>query len=579
MSLAYARYHDALRHLLGDADVMISRSAAADAVDLRQRLAEQRARLDTHAPLRIVLIGEFSAGKSSIIAALTGAHLKIDADVATDSIAEYPWRGLVLVDTPGVQAQVSDTDHDAIAREATVGADLVLFVITNELFNPRLADHLSYILAGQGLGLAGKTCIVVNKMDRESNPDEVILSEVGKVLGPYPDVPVHLCAASKYLQAADAPDALRGRFLRQSRMDEMIAALDRFIADSGTVGRLSTPLSVASDILDRLQSDLGISEDDQKRLELIRRRRRVLDTLQGQLANIRKTWKQEAYSAVMSAGDRAVKQLSDISNAEDLEALFELGMKEAAGQVDTLYDGVEREMRDALREASDDLAEIGESPLAQDVARLDARGQARAGVSFDGTLPSQKDYVLRFAKNVGKPLEQGLNAMAKNASGLRDIVYQVGKTLGVRFRPYGAVNAGKTLAKVAGAAGKAVPFLMVALDFYLQYSEEKAKEERARYAASLRVTLRNAFADQAKVEAEALEAVVLTVSQGPVRAGIEELDAEAERIACQRSERKELQQEIAALRRRCTALRDELLGGPGLAQEAAATPAALPAGA
>lgn len=565
MSLAYARYHDALRHLLGDADVMIGRSAVADAADLRHRLAEQHSRLDTHAPLRIVLIGEFSAGKSSIIAALTGAHLKIDADVATDSIAEYPWRGLVLVDTPGVQAQVSDTDHDALAREATVGADLVLFVITNELFNPRLADHLSYILAAQGLGLAGKTCIVVNKMDRESNPDEVILSEVGKVRGPYPDVPVHLCAASKYLQATDAPEALRGRFLRQSRMDEMIAALDRFIADTGTVGRLSTPLSVASDILDRLQSDLGLSEDDQKRLELIRRRRRVLDTLHGQLANIRKTWKQEAYSAVMAAGDRAVKQLSDISNAKDLEALFELGMKEAAGQADALYDGVEREMRDALREASDDLAEIGESPLAQDVARLDARGEARAGVSFDGTQPSQKDYVLRFAKSVGKPLEQGLNAMAKNASGLRDVVYQVGKALGVKFRPYGAVNAGKTLAKVAGTAGKVVPFLMVALDFYLQYSEEKAKDERTRYAASLRVTLRNAFADQAKVEAEALEAVVLTVSQGPVRAGIEELDAEAERIACQRSERKELQQEIAALKRRCTALRDEFLGGPGLA--------------
>lgn len=568
MSLAYARHHDALRGLIKDVDALIDRSAAADLAALKARLEEQRSRLDTHAPLRIVLIGEFSAGKSSIIAALTGANLQIDADVATDRVAEYPWRGLVLVDTPGVQAQEAQTDHDVIAREATVGADLVLFVVTNELFNPRLANHLSYILAGQGLGLTGKTCVVVNKMDRESNPDGVIVSEVGKLLGPYPDVPVHLCAAAKYLQAADAPVALRERFLRQSRMNDMIGALDRFVADSGTVGRLATPLVVVADLLERLQAELGVSEDDRKRLELIRRQRRVLDQLQAQLLTIRKTWKQEAYATVMAAGNRAVEMLSDVSCADDLEKLFELGMKEAAGQVDALYDGVEHDVREALRSARVDLEDIGESPLAQDVARLDAREEVRTDFGADGAPPSDTNYVLQFAKRVGEPLEKGLNAMAQNAAGLRDVVYEVGKALGVKFRPWGAVNAGKTLAKVAGAAGKAVPFLMVALDFYLQYSEEKAKEERARYAASLRIALRNAFAEQARIEADTLEAVILRVSHGPVQSGLDALDGEAERIACQRNERAGLQQEIGVLKRRCTALRDELLGKAEAEREA-----------
>lgn len=571
MSLAYARHHDALRHLFIDVDALIDRSAIADAVALKARIEEQRSRLDTHAPLRIVLIGEFSAGKSSIIAALTGANLKIDADVATDSVAEYPWRGLVLVDTPGIQAQESQTDHDVIAREATVGADLVLFVVTNELFNPRLANHLSYILAGQGLGLAGKTCVVVNKMDRESNPDGVIVSEVCKVLGPYPDIPVHLCAAAKYLQAANAPAALRGRFLMQSRVDEMIGSLDRFVADAGTTGRLATPLAVAADLLELFQAELGVSEDDRKRLELIHRQRRVLDQLQAQLLTIRKTWKQEAYATVMASGNRTVEMLSEISSADDLEKLFELGMKEAAGQVDALYDGVERDVREALRSARVDLEDIGESPLAQDVARLDARGTVRVDFGADGA-PSDTNYVLQFAKSVGDPLETALKAMGQNAAGLRDVVYKVGKALGVKFRPWGAVNAGKTLAKVAGAAGKALPFLMGVLDLYMQYSEEKAKEEKARYAANLRIALRNAFAEQARVEADTLEAVILRVLHGPVQSGLATLDGEAERIACQRNERVGLQREIGVLKRRCTALREELLGKAEAEQEALPAP-------
>jgi len=47
--------------------------------------------------IRIALIGEFSAGKSALIAALTGKEVFIDADVATNEIAEYHWKGTVIV--------------------------------------------------------------------------------------------------------------------------------------------------------------------------------------------------------------------------------------------------------------------------------------------------------------------------------------------------------------------------------------------------------------------------------------------------------------------------------------------------
>jgi hypothetical protein len=123
------------------------------------------------------------------------------------------------------------------------------------------------------------------------------------------------------------------------------------------------------------------------------------------------------------------------------------------------------------------------------------------------------------------------------------------------------VKAGENLAKVAGGLGKAVPFLAAALDFYLQYREEKAKEEKAKNLANMRIALRNAFADQAKLVAEALEAGVAKVSQGPVAEALAALDQESADIAGAESQRATLADQLGSLRGRCTRLRTRILGG------------------
>jgi hypothetical protein len=125
------------------------------------------------------------------------------------------------------------------------------------------------------------------------------------------------------------------------------------------------------------------------------------------------------------------------------------------------------------------------------------------------------------------------------------------------------VKSGEKLAKVAGKAGKAVPLLAAALDFYIQYREEKAKEEKARYLANMRLSLRNAFADQTRVEADALEAVVLQVSRGPVSETLDALDAGSTDIASATSDRQALAQDLADVKARCTRLRSQLMSGTG----------------
>ena len=59
-------------------------------------------RLQPHSVPRLVLTGQYSSGKSSLISAITdgAAEVVIDSDIATDSVADYDWDGAVtLVDT------------------------------------------------------------------------------------------------------------------------------------------------------------------------------------------------------------------------------------------------------------------------------------------------------------------------------------------------------------------------------------------------------------------------------------------------------------------------------------------------
>lgn len=87
---------------------------------------------------RLVLVGDYSAGKSSLIKRLlveagtpVPPELTIGAGPTTTRVQEYEWRGMLLIDTPG--AQGANPEHGLIAQAAVCDAAGVLY-----LFNPQL---------------------------------------------------------------------------------------------------------------------------------------------------------------------------------------------------------------------------------------------------------------------------------------------------------------------------------------------------------------------------------------------------------------------------------------------------------
>ena len=120
---------------------------------------------NSDAAIRLVFAGQYSAGKSTLICALTGREdIARGVGIVTDKVTSYEWESLVLVDTPGVHTSLRP-DHDELARAEIAASDLLVFVITNELMDSHIAGHFQQLIS---MEKANVMILVVNKMNRQA---------------------------------------------------------------------------------------------------------------------------------------------------------------------------------------------------------------------------------------------------------------------------------------------------------------------------------------------------------------------------------------------------------------------------
>ena len=194
MAFQISEYTKQIEALTNRAEVAFS------AVGKKIELDNQR---DT---IRLVFAGQYSAGKSSIIKMLTGRNdIAIGAGITTQQTHTYDWKGIEVIDTPGIHTELRP-DHDKISYDAIASADMLVFVITNELFDSFLADHVRKLAIDRDK--AGEMILVVNKMERAGDgntPDQqdIIREDLRKVIDPYTPEQLNLCFldAESYLES------------------------------------------------------------------------------------------------------------------------------------------------------------------------------------------------------------------------------------------------------------------------------------------------------------------------------------------------------------------------------------------
>ena len=187
----------------------LSESRSSDIRDLVQRLpinvqAGER-------PISLVFAGQYSSGKSTLLKALTGRDdIATGAGITTEETHSYEWEGVTVIDTPGIHTSLRP-DHDAISYEAISNADLMVFVITNELFDSHLGQHYRKLAVDHEK--AYETILVVNKMGRHANGNSpeaqaIITEDLRKPLEPFApeDLRITFTDAESALEAQTETD-------------------------------------------------------------------------------------------------------------------------------------------------------------------------------------------------------------------------------------------------------------------------------------------------------------------------------------------------------------------------------------
>ena len=447
--------------------------------------------------LTIAFIGQYNAGKSTLIKALTGdPTVKISADVCTDSITEYPWHDVLLVDTPGIYA--GKTEHDEITLDRISRCDLLVFIVSNELFNPQGGEFFKKVCEMQRVG---QMLLVINKMSRGGDPQYLIKS-ILEVIEPYHPNDFYTCFidANSYLDSQLEQDQEEKEFLiEESNFDAFLSSLEKLINRNKLFAKLATPLHRAVDTLDQTRNLLSTDDPTTRNLlELLRRKVLKFKASQTRFQNDYQARLNDFEHEIIMLGDTVASKVDGQHTEDDVNN----EIHKAEQQIEILSRNatqrIQSDLKEQLQNLQTDLEELMQSPLGRSLTE-------EIAIPSSG-IPKGNNYGVNFSTETSNFLKNSpdlLKSVGVLASGVsRDFVYNIGKFIGIKFKPWGAINGAKFingLGAVIGAVGVFVDIFMT-----IQEKEEKARiEQKLREARSnIRESFRS-LASEIKVDYEA----------------------------------------------------------------------------
>ena len=318
---------------------------------------------DTEDKIKLVFVGQYSAGKSSIIKMLTGEDVKTGADITTQTAAVYPWRGMEIVDTPGIHTELRP-DHDKLTYEEINHAALLVFVITNEGFSQKMGEHFRNLALEQKR--AQNMVLAVNKMDRTAlgntkEQQEIIIPDLAKVTAPYEPEELYLSfldTTAYFDSLTETDESLRQELLEISGNEEFIVNLNRFVAAKGILAKLATPLyTMANQLRDAING--GMNEPDKEVAEFvstIERRQNMIEECKRNLLRdtrgIAEKYRDEivkvgrgALSAACGSADEAQFNDNMAAGQRKIESVIAKSADEVEDKIRTMISGLNENIK------------------------------------------------------------------------------------------------------------------------------------------------------------------------------------------------------------------------------------------
>lgn len=460
---------------------------------IRKKLREELKVHREQGILTVAFVGQYSAGKSTIISALTGRRdIHIDADIATDKTASYDWNGIKLIDTPGLFTDRKD--HDEITYEAIAKADLLIFCLTYMLFDAVTVENFKKLAYNEGY--RWKMMLVVNKMSDEAGEEEQKIANYRKSLAdalhPYnlDEFPLCFIDAKDY---CDGVDEKENFLLEVSRFQTFIDSLNNFVERRATLARYDTPVRIALGCVDDAQSSFTRNNSqDSTFIELLTRLSRTVRKERDRLQT-----KVQAIALEMSSS--VTKEGTILAVAVGSDQDFEMLNKQAELNVKKHYEKAETKLQEAVDIAVEDIRQKVEEVLSGNlvkafVACLEKSQNASAKNQGSGMDVERIKSQVNFLRNIGETAGvkftelatrsfvnttgQGfLRSMDVAGSGLHQGVLAVGKFVGFKFKPWQAVGIAKNIGNAAKFLGPALALVSVGVDI-LQIQQEQQRERQ-----------------------------------------------------------------------------------------------------
>lgn len=463
-------------------------------IDIRQKLHQELKAYREDGILRVAFVGQYSAGKSTIISALTGRRdIKIDADIATDRTTSYAWNGIKLIDTPGLFTDRED--HDEITYETIEKADLLVFCLTYMLFDSVTVDNFKKLAYDKGY--RWKMMLLINKMSDEAGEEEEKIANyrqsLAEAIKPYTLDEFSVCFidAKDYCEGTDEADDF---LIKISRFLTFINALNKFVDSRASLARFDTPVRITLGCVDEAQvvftqNSSGDSAFFEILNQLSRKVRKERDRLRTKVQGI-----------TLEMSSAIAKEGTILAAAVGVEQNFELLNKQAEFNVQKHYEKAETKLQEAVNAAVEDIRqeveEVLTSPLVKTFVTCLDRNQSisaqniGSGINVEwiknqvnliqgiGETAGVNQLTTLATRSFANTAGQGfLRSIDVAGSGLHQGVLAVGKFVGFKFKPWQAVGIAKNIGNAAKWLGPIAAVASLGADL-LQMQQEHQREQQ-----------------------------------------------------------------------------------------------------
>lgn len=516
--------------------------------------------LSSDKSVNLVFAGQYSAGKSSIMKVLTGREdIAIGAGITTEKTHTYDWGGITVVDTPGVHTQLRP-DHDEITYRAIAGADLLVFVVTNELFDSHLAKHFRNLAIERDK--AHEMMLVVNKMRRcakgnSQGAQNVIREDLRKVLAPFTpeDLRTTFIDAEAALESKTETDVEIAKILlKKSGVDGFTQELNRFVREKGLSSRYTTALYSLEQILQEALASESTGDKDIDALEelLLQRRRALLDT-QDRIPRAVEGEIQKASSQIRQEG----RKVADMINGSADQKAVDLELQAAQDRVQNLAEQLEKSIQVVIgkhmKALDDRVGDIANSELAKELLPRLVHRIEQASISPEAmkNLKKASDISSKLGeflvRNSFAPKAGTLGGLFKlnqySGTATHDAVKAIGKFFGKSFKPWEAVKWTRTVANV----GRGFMVVGTVLTFVLQIKEDADAAQLEVDLRESRSAVRSGFNDAAHVIEMHFDKATQSFVSSAISSEIENLDSQLDELRNLQQTRSDLFQNLLGL--------------------------------